>query len=267
MGTRLVIDSAELKPLLEAAGLRRCEDFLTFGGGVVVARSNTTTTRRVELAGNGERAAVFLKTYHHDGPGRRRRLFRDKCAREARNYRLLRERCGAPVPEVVAHGARRRGWRIVDSFIMTRGIDLACSLDEFVAAHWPEAGRAGEARLRRALLRDTAELIARMHRAAFFHIDLQWRNLLVALESPDRPRLYVLDCVRGGLRRTALGQAHGRVRDLSSLHKDGRRWLSAAEQLRWLRNYLGVRRLCAEGKALARAVLHDRRTKDAESRR
>jgi tRNA A-37 threonylcarbamoyl transferase component Bud32 len=232
-----------------------------------VARSNTTTTRRVELGADGLHARFFLKVYHHEGPGRRRRLLRDKCAREARNYRLLHERCAVGVPEVVAHGARRRGLHVLESFIMTRAIDGAMSLEQLNVPRLATSPGPCGAAMRRKLLAITAALVARMHAAGFYHIDLQWRNLLVASSANEEPRIFVLDCVRGGLRRTALGRAHGRVRDLSSLHKDARHRLSRTEQLRWLRTYLGIRRMGPEEKALIQAIVHDRRIKDAGSRR
>ncbi len=268
MGTRLVIDCEEARPLLEAAGLVSCADFLALSGGELVARSNTTTTRRIRLSAGGREGDFFLKVYHHVGPGRRRRLFRDKCALEARNYRLLRERCGTPVPVVVAHGARRRGLRVLDSFIMTRAIAGGISLEALAARPEMAGATASNGRWRRQLSRMVADIVARMHAAEFFHIDLQWRNLLVCLDhGGGAPRVHVLDCVRGGVRRTALGRAHGRVRDLSSLHKDARHRVTRSEELRWLRCYLGVPRLRDCDKSLIRAVLSDRRRKDAESAR
>jgi hypothetical protein len=113
------------------------------------------------------------------------------------------------------------------------------------------------------LLEETAGLVSRMHAAGFVHVDLQWRNLLVVENGGIGPTIYVIDSARGGLRGWVLYQLHGRLRDLSSLYKLGRVLLTRREQIRWLRRYLGVRRLSAcEHHALAWTILHDRGIKD-----
>ncbi len=116
--------------------------------------------------------------------------------------------------------------------------------------------------MRRHLLETTADLVARMHAAGFFHIDLQWRNLLVSEDGSRRPRVYVIDSVRGGPRRWRPFQMHGRLRDLSSLYKLARSQVPVREQVGWLWRYLGVRRLRHEHRVMIQTILCDRRIKD-----
>ena len=103
--------------------------------------------------------------------------------------------------------------------------------------------------------------IARMHGGDFYHIDLQWRNILVT-DRGGAYTLHFLDSTRGGLRGSALFRAHGRARDLSSLYKEGRRWLTPVELLRWLRQYLG-RPIGATDRAMIRTIIRDRAVKDS----
>jgi hypothetical protein len=256
MASRLVFLEPDMAPLLAAHGLRLCEDFVNCGMGELVRESGTTRTRRIQLdEGSGPRA-YFLKTYRPDARRGWGLLHRDKAAIEVRNYGLMRDRGGLDVPEVVALGRSTRFGRLVAAFILTRGLDGASPLDA-----WFDKARPGPAE-RQALGSLVARLARRMHDVGFAHIDLQWRNLLLVETRGGARRIIVLDCPRGGLRRWPVFREHGRLRDLSSLHKAARGRLTAREQLRWLKDYLCVRRLRPEHRQLVRTILHDRAVKD-----
>ena len=220
---------------------------------------------RVRL-GDGPAAIDGYLKIHDYSYWHRMRWRREKGELETANYALLGDRCGVNVPQVMAHGSRSGGWRYRDGFILTRAIDGAQSLEALAAAN---AGRLGDG-----VARSVAEIVRRMHAASYFHIDLQWRNILmvtdarVGVESADGgglrvdPCIYLLDSPRGGVCMSGVGRAHGQIRDLSSLHKDARRWLSPRVQLRWLKCYLGGRRLTAIDRAMIRTILRDRAIKD-----
>lgn len=261
MAARLTILEGHMKPILAAQGLRHYEDFVAIGPGELIHRSRTAETRRLTLDA-GDTLTVFLKVYRYAGRHRRSRLRQDTAEREANNYAVLREDCGVDVPDVIAHGSRRRGLRLLDAFILTRGVPDAVPLDAFAARRWPDPTAVGDDPLRRFLLAETADMVARMHAIGFYHIDLQWRNLLIAAATAALPRIVVIDSARGAMRRWSLHRAHGRIRDLSSLHKEARARLSTREQLRWLRRYLGVRRFRPEHRALIHTIRHDRGIKD-----
>jgi len=284
MATRLTILDASMRPLLDSQGFRRYEDFVDATRGEVVGRSSTSQTRRIELGGasGGEsgvsgtprREVLFLKVYRYAGKTRRLGLWPDKGTVETRNYRILRQCCGIDVPDVIAHGSRRSRGYLLDAFILTRAIPHARPLEEFlqprqdqgrVGSNHPEDAAAVERdSLRSYLLCQTAEMVARMHSAGFYHIDLQWRNILVSDDHSRRPRIFVIDSARGSRRHWKVFRAHGRLRDLSSLYKKARMRLTAREQIGWLRRYLGVRRLGREHHAMIRTILDDRRIKDRQ---
>lgn len=257
----------EMRPALEACGLRDYAAYVSCALGTLVGRSSTTETRRIDLGPKHGSGAVYLKAYRY-GRGRRLSGFlRAKSWIEARNYRILRDRCDVRVPDVICLGSRRQGSRRVDAFIMTRGVRGARSLDAYAADRWPGAGASRDDAVRRSLLASTADLVSRMHAPGFFHVDLQWRNLLVAEDESGRLDVYVIDSARGGLRRWGVHRAHGRLRDLSGLFKLARRRLSRREQVEWLRRYLGVSKLSArEHHALVTSLLQDRGVKDSETR-
>lgn len=273
MGERLVISAPQYGPMLARLGLRSYSDFADCDVGSVVSKSGSTLTRRIEVPDADAAATdgmctqrggitLYLKQYRHDGPRSRHRFRQAKCGVEVRNYRLLRERCCVNVPEVVAYGARRRGWRLVDAFILTRGIDDAVPLD----AWWAQRYRAGSVPngvIREILDRGRA-MVARMHRAGFFHIDLQWRNVLIR-EAAEGVELFVLDSSRGGMRYSPWMTRHARLRDLSSLEKSAREHLSLRHRMRWLRSYLADVPCRGSSRDWARRIAEDRVRKDGES--
>ncbi len=262
MGTRLTIVESDMRPVLDAAGFRGYEDFVRREHRDVVGGSGTTRTRRIRLGPGSDSEDYYLKAYEYRGSRWRHRWRTDKGAVEARNYRLLRERCGILVPDVVAFGSRRRGWRLLDAFILTRGVPAETTLDVLFKTRWPSAACSSRDPQRTWLLREVSGIVSRMHRAGFFHVDLQWRNLLVSDDSSSSRSVFVLDSPRGGLRRWTAHRAHGRIRDLSSLYKEARSRLTPAEQLRWLLWYAGERCLTDELRLVIRTILQDRAIKD-----
>jgi tRNA A-37 threonylcarbamoyl transferase component Bud32 len=262
MGIKLTLIEPDLSPILESLGLRQYEDYISRRLGEPVARSSTTETLRIPLCGPG---LLFLKRYRYQGDCWRHRFRRDKASIEARNYRIIRRLCSLPAPDVIAYGSRRRGLRLLDAFILTRGVSDATPLETFASARWPDPRIARHDPLRHYLLSEAARVVSQMHAAGFFHVDLQWRNLLVADAHSARPVLCLIDSARGGLRRGRLYAAHGRLRDLSSLAKQAMIMMTARERVCWLRSYFGGGRLSPEHHAIARAIMQDRGIKDSGS--
>ncbi len=262
MGVRLTIVDTETARRCAEAGLRQYDDFVRYSGGVLVAESGTTRTRRVTIDDAQGELAAFLKVYHYEGERRRHRFRRDKGEIEARNYALMQDRA-ISVPIVIAHGARRRGLRLLDAFILTLEIPNATPLDAYAEKHWRPPRKPQQSRERRETLDMLADLVRRMHARDFYHIDLQWRNVLVSEPQGRQRSLHVIDSARGGVRRAPLTRAYGRLRDLSSLHKQARMCMTRTELLRWFASYLGVATFEDKHRAMIRAVLADRATKDA----
>jgi len=262
MAIRLIMLDPAAADLLRAVGLLQYHDFVSDTVGRMVHETGTTRTRRITLPTDGSQADLYLKVHRYAGGHRRSAWRRDKAAIEARNYAYLGARCRVDVPDVIAHGRRTRAGWLVDSFILTRAVPGAEPLDRFAAKTWPDPRAKGLVDLRRSLLEQSARMISRMHAAGFYHVDLQWRNLLVARVPGAAPRFYVIDSTRGGPRRLAVFRRHGQLRDLSSLAKEAARRLSRCEQVRWLRSYLGTPRLGDAGRRMIEAIVRDRHSKD-----
>ena len=249
-----------MQPALATAGFSRAEDFLAMPDS---PHAGSTTVRRITISNGPTPQSFHLKVYRrHDNVALL--LRRDKASIEVLNYEHLR-RCGVNVPDVICHGYRNGLFGPRESFIITREVSGAVPLDEYVDANWPTRPIRFDRR-RRQLLLATARLVQTMHAGNFFHIDLQWRNILVA-EREGGWRLCVIDSSRGRFSPYGLFREHGRLRDLSSFAKQAIERTSQTEQLRWLCACFNVRRLTPQIRCLFDAISRDRHSKDNSHRR
>lgn len=261
MQIELTFSNPKDQPILASAGLRDYADFVNCAAGDIVAQGSDSTMRRISIRHAGGEHSYFLKVYRFTGRRKRWALQGDKVSAEVRNARTLAS-LGINVPEIICHGSRAGLFRIRDSFLVTRAIPWAMPLDAFVDTLVQSRNGAQ----RHLLLHASAAMIRRMHDARFFHIDLQWRNILVAPAPDGPPTLYLIDSTRGGLRPPGICAEHGRLRDLSSLAKDAQPRLSRTEMIRWLRVYLGVPRLTAQHRLIIHTIERDRILKDNSGR-
>ena len=256
---------------LQADGFRDYEDFIDARTDQPVWERSTTKTFRLTTRDpeDGRTTGLYLKKYSY--PRQRwQTLFRpDKPAVERRNYEFLRRNMGDVVPIVVATGRRRRWMMLRDAFILTVELPDCVQLDTYAQTHWegtpPEAERVRQDRL----IETTADLIRRMHDVDFYHIDLQWRNILVRFEGESEgARAFLIDAPRGGRRLLWARRRHGQLRDLSSLDKLARFYLTRTQRLRWFTRYTKRRRISPSDRRLIRAILADRaRYERARARR
>ncbi|HWN96494.1 MAG TPA: lipopolysaccharide kinase InaA family protein [Methylomirabilota bacterium] len=209
------------------------------------------TVCRVAVPGNATIDA-FFKLYHHRAGGWRFWLRASKARREFENYSTF-ERLGVPAAEAIACGEERdRFGRLHRSFILTRTVPEAHSLDEHFRTR-------PSSRERRRLTDELAGILRRMHDANFFYYDLVWRNILVSSGKDGSKRLFLIDCPRGGTAR--FGQHRKRLRDLASLDKSAAQFCSRVERLRFLLKYSGKQNVDEGLRSLARQCVDYRRTR------
>lgn len=245
--------------LFRELGWRECADVVAyFAGGSIPA--DAVTVKPVLLPRpEGAPLEVFYKQYEY-GPGRWRFFGRaSKARREFENYAVF-ERLGLRAARPVACGEERDAWgRLRRAFILTCAVAGALPLWDFVQRHCPDRRNAASRRLRQELLREIALATRRMHESGFFHHDLFWRNILVTWSGEGSPRVWWIDCPRGGFDRWSPWRWRRRLRDLASLDKLAVRVCARAERLRFVLLYLGRSRLDATAKRLIRAVARYRR--------
>ena len=256
---------------IQADGFRDYEDFISARTGQPVWERSATQTFRLTARDpeDGRPTGLYLKKYRY--PRQRwRSMFRpDKPSVEQRNYEYLRRNVGNVVPIVVATGRRRQWMMLRDAFILTVELSGCDQLDTYAQTHWEGTPVERERVRQDRLIETTADLIRRMHEAGFYHIDLQWRNILVRFEGePEEARAFLIDAPRGGRLLLWVRRRHGRLRDLSSLDKLARLYLTRTQRLRWFTRYTGRRRISPSDRRLIEAILADRaRYERARARR
>lgn len=247
MGTNMVFVDGEMRQFMKSAGLSSIDDFTQIKNAEIVRQRSTSTLQRAVITHNNCNECVYIKTYDYMKMPLMRRLGPEKAGREAGNYLAMRD-CGMSVPDLIGYGSHRRVGLLRKSFLITRECRDCVNLEQWLKSH-PK---------RRRLLNSSARQILQMHKCGFFHIDLQFRNIMV----DSSFNLVLLDSPRGGLRTSHAAIEYGRLRDLSSLYKDARRLISRSDMLRWFFAYSGADRLGPQEKMLIWSILRDRSAKD-----
>jgi len=229
--------------------------------GTLVSESRSTRVSRYQLVDpTNEPLDIHVKHFRY-ALGRGRSVWpRDKARIEARNAELIRQHSPFLSTDVLAIVSIRRYARLTASWLVTRTVPNAVSLDAWLHSI-KEKQR--EAVL---VLRSLATGLAQMHAAGFVHIDLQARNILLS-HADDIPtkRIFLIDSTRGGMRSDPIRLQHGCLRDLSALYKSLRPQLRPIDTLRLYIDYCGQSRLGDTDRLLLRTVLADRALKDNDA--
>ena len=237
---------------LSAAGITDIDKAFALTGKTVTAHARRSA-RKVELGGKG----YYLKLVGAAGPKQVAEALlalkwpMSKCRREWIFAKALAG-VGVAAAPLAAFGEARLGIWPLKSFLIAGEIPGSEPLDEFLARAAGADG--GDARrMLRALARELAGVIARMHNAGLYHRDLYAKHIFVRPEGGGFA-INIIDLQRmargGGLKRA--------VKDLACLNVTiGWRIGGAAERLRFLAEYSRQRWPGGKVKAaaLARRVL------------
>jgi tRNA A-37 threonylcarbamoyl transferase component Bud32 len=160
-------------------------------------------------------------------------------------------RWGIPVPEIVARGMERRLGAFCRGALITR--ELPDAIDLASLAHERDP-RLQDRRWADKVMRQVAAHVRTLHAHRFAHNDLKWRNILV-----DRAeKVWFIDCPLGNYWFWHL-LAYRQQKDIACLDKMARRYLSAAQRLRFYHLYRGLEAgapLDAAEKARVRRIAH-----------
>lgn len=217
-------------------------------------RGGWSSVSRLELADEHGRVHAFYLKRQIDHLSRSllHPLGEATFAREFRNIRAYAHR-HIPALEAAYFGQRRIAGKAC-AMLVTRALDDYRPLDAWLH-DWPHLPAA----TRRYLLDQAAELIRVLHGAGQLHNCLYPKHIFVrppeAANTGPAARLIDLEKTR----RLGFGGSDRR-RDLDTLnrHSDGPR---AAERLRFLLAYLGLKRLDGSSRKLARSVIARRKRK------
>jgi len=254
-----VVISPSFRPILDTAGLRRLEDFFAAElPGERLTKPGLGHRQRWRLTlhdADGSARTVYLKRFVPPpirqqlrrllGPGRR-------CSTGGWEWTAIHRLAAAGIPTMtpLAVGQEMLGgcWER-RSFVVTDAVGGE-ALERWLPVHLAgdlDARRA----LRRRLVDAVADLVRRFHAAGFCHRDLYTSHVFVAVE-PEL-RLWLIDLQRVFSPRWRRGR--WRIKDLAELHfSTPAGCVPATDRVRFLKRYLGIDRLDARAKRLARRV-------------
>jgi hypothetical protein len=101
--------------------------------------------------------------------------------------------CGIPTAEPLAIGRTYAGWRIADSYLLTRAIPDTVPLHDFVLHGLREISGQSRARIVQQIARALGRIAGRLHRGRLAHHDFHPGNVLVRVTDGDHVRLWLID--------------------------------------------------------------------------
>ena len=218
--------------------------------GEVVSRDALCRVLRVSIDGR----CYYIKLYVGNGKGLVRQWFGlrgllapQRVMREARNFLFFREH-GVPTATVVAYGLERSFGSFVRGAFVTEEVPQTRDLAKTVREHpeylknkpWLET-----------VSKQVADMTRTLHDAGFAHNDLKWRNLLV--DEGLSPKVYMIDCPFGNHWWHIFLQ-YRIVKDLASLDREAKNYLSRSQRLRFYLAYARLGRLNAGCKRQIRRI-------------
>jgi len=197
-------------------------------------------------------SGYYVKCYFRSGRYLRRYLGESRAHREWRNLKRFEE-LGVPTARRVAftetNGKLLTLLEGKEALLVTAEIPGAIDLLSLVKKSDP---RLNDRNWVKKVIDRLGGHVERLHKAGFVHTDLKWRNILVELT--DQPEVYIIDAPLGRVVRGSL-LTRGKVKDLASLDKMGRKVLSRSQRLRFYLGYSRTQRLTAAGKSEVRRIL------------
>ncbi|MBI4614844.1 MAG: hypothetical protein HY720_14630 [Planctomycetes bacterium] len=227
--------------------------------GEVFKKNSRRSVVRIEIAGPGAPRRIYVKA-HPSPPAPRlvARLFGRASPTPARrewenlvHLERLGIRSMSPVAlaEEPGDGPGRR------SVLVTEEIEGVSRVEDFMPGKYPPGRLSRDlARSKRRLVERLAELARRFHGAGFFHKDFYLGHVLVREEPGPDFALWLIDLQRTERRERPCVRWF--VKDLAQmLYTAPTPPVSAADKVRFLRLYRGVRRLGPAERGLTRRVL------------
>jgi len=203
--------------------------------GTTIARDNISEVIRVEADGKG----YFVKRYTAAGNDIQRWVGRSRIESEWRNLQHFAE-WGIPTIHLVAYGQQRwlgihfRGAMVTD--------ELPGSIDLARLARRPHPSQTPNLQV---LIDQVAEITRVLHAHGFTHNDLHWRNLLL---DEMHGRVHLIDCPKGAFWWPGPLLQYRIAKDLASLDKFGRKYLTRTQRLRFYLKYAGINKLDQDAK-------------------
>ncbi len=183
-----------------------------------------------------------------------KRLRASKPAREYQRYQIMKS-LGIPCPGNIAYEDQRNifGLLVHASLTMDK-LENATDLRYFFCLDEYAKLRADRA-FRLDVARELAGWVKLMHDRKFYHLNLNFRNIMLKVDPPRPAGIYFIDCTGGRFGRFGPRRRHLRKKELAFIYKDARSWCSLKEMAVFMHVYLGTKKLSVSDRRLMRQIV------------
>jgi ADP-heptose:LPS heptosyltransferase len=177
---------------------------------------------------------------------------------EAENVARLAA-AGIPAMGVIAFGEQLHASGLLESFVLTAELTGYAPLDDLLRSRFTPANNPAAAGRRRErdfdrLLAAVADVAGRLHRQGYNHRDLYCCHFFIRVLASGAFDVRLIDLQR--VQHRTRFRRRWIVKDLAQLaYSAPREWVNCSRRLAFFKAYLGVTKLRAQDKRLARSVL------------
>ncbi len=210
---------------------------------------------RIQLSHDGQDVTLYLKRLTNPPAVQQipRILFQhprhSSCWWERRIVEQLHE-AKIPTMTVAAWGEKMVGIWEKASVLITQEVE-GQSLERFLP-NLKVQPRGAELAAWRESIRKLGRLIGNFHRAGFCHRDLYTAHIFVSFDNAGCSKFTLIDLARAF--KVTLRKRRWQVKDLAALNYSTPANIAAADRLRFLKTYLGIRRLDRRARRLVRSI-------------
>ena len=245
------------KELLKENGFTDFDSFMNFTGGEVLKKISVRSITKFYLTKDGIKHGFYLK--RHSKARRLGEKFKGLVSKpalsEARGeFEAIEALTNAkvPCPGAVAYGERSSAKK-AESFLVTEALDGYTQLEKMVHDFAPPLTDS-MVKQKRALIREVATLIAKLHQAGFNHKDLYLTHILASFDCSSGYSLKLIDLQRVEHRTT--GTRRWLVKDIAALNYSSPRGIVArTDRLRFYKAYVGKSSLDKDDRAFIKSVI------------
>ena len=197
----------------------------------------------------GSKKTYYIKRY--TGSGRKFfGFFRKSRIRSEWENLVSLTKIGLPIPNIIAHGEKKKGGRFLVGALITEEVENSANLAQHLSDN---VDLISDKTWLYSVIDQIAGYVGEMHAHKFIHRDLNLRNVLVQVK--DYPAVFFIDCPAGGF-ETGLSLKRGIIRDLAHLDKVARYVLSNKDLLRFYKKYKKIDKLTSADKLLIAKIRH-----------